>query len=123
MDGTHYSQIGLEFEAREQARRDEFSPVWQETLESVFADVAPYYDIASDFASLGMCSRWRRIFTTSIDVGPGDKVLDVCAGTNGVGISPGRAGNSPFRKSRKDWPSASMYLPSRKTKYIGTSSA
>ncbi len=87
MDGTHYSQIGLEFEAREQARRDEFSPVWQETLESVFADVAPYYDIASDFASLGMCSRWRRIFTTSIDVGPGDKVLDVCAGTNGVGIS------------------------------------
>ena len=87
MDGTHYSQVGLEFEAREQARRDEFSPVWQDTLEAVFADVAPYYDIASDVASLGMCSRWRRIFTTSIDVGPGDRVLDVCAGTNGVGIS------------------------------------
>jgi demethylmenaquinone methyltransferase/2-methoxy-6-polyprenyl-1,4-benzoquinol methylase len=87
MDGTHYSQIDLEFEAREQARRDEFSPVWQETLEAVFADVAPYYDIASDVASLGICSLWRRIFTASIAVAPGDRVLDVCAGTNGVGIS------------------------------------
>jgi demethylmenaquinone methyltransferase/2-methoxy-6-polyprenyl-1,4-benzoquinol methylase len=86
MDGTHHSQIDLDFQLREQTRRDEFTPIWQDTLDAVFADVAPYYDIASDVASLGLCSRWRRRFTTSVDVGSGDRVLDVCAGTNGVGI-------------------------------------
>jgi len=80
------SRIGLDFEIREQARRDAFSPIWQDTLDAVFADVAPYYDIASDVASLGLCSRWRRRFTSSVKIGSGDRVLDVCAGTNGVGI-------------------------------------
>jgi len=86
MDGTHNSQIDPEFQLREQARRNEFTPIWQETLDAVFADVAPYYDFASDVASLGLCSRWRRHFSTSVEVGSGDRVLDVCAGTNGVGI-------------------------------------
>lgn len=86
MSHTHSSQIDLDFEVREQARTDEFTPIWQDTLDAVFADVAPYYDIASDVASLGLCSRWRRLFTTSVELGSGYKVLDVCAGTNGVGI-------------------------------------
>lgn len=83
----HNSQIDLDFQVRERARSDEFTPIWQNTLDAVFADVAPYYDIASDVASLGLCSRWRRLFTTSVEINPGDKVLDVCAGTNGVGIA------------------------------------
>ena len=29
------------------------------------------------------------------------------------GFSPGSAGRRPSRKSRNDWPAASMYLPSR----------
>lgn len=86
MDDMYESRIGLEFENRERARRDAFSPIWQNTLDAVFADVAPYYDLASDVASLGLCSRWRRHFTTAVEVGSGDRVLDVCAGTNGVGI-------------------------------------
>lgn len=86
MDGTHHNQIDLTFQVREQTRREEFTPIWQDTLDAVFADVAPYYDIASDVASLGLCSRWRRRFSTSVAVRPGDRVLDVCAGTNGVGI-------------------------------------
>jgi len=86
MDGTHYNQIDLTFQVREQTRREEFTPIWQDTLDAVFADVAPYYDFASDVASLGLCSRWRRRFSTSVEVRPGDRVLDVCAGTNGVGI-------------------------------------
>ncbi len=52
----------------------------------MFADVAPYYDIASNLASLGLCQWWRRRFVSFIEVAPGDRVLDVCAGTNAVGI-------------------------------------
>lgn len=77
----------IDLQARERAREDEFSPVWQNTLNKVFADVAPYYDIASEVASLGMCKRWRRRFVTSIETKSGARVLDVCAGTNGVGIA------------------------------------
>lgn len=78
--------IALDHSHREQARKDEFSKVWQSGLDAVFADVAPYYDIANDVASLGLCRRWRRRFVSFIEVKPGDRVLDVCAGTNGVGI-------------------------------------
>ncbi len=87
MSDAHSSEIDLQFENREQTRRDEFTPIWQQTLDAVFTDVAPYYDIASDVASLGLCSRWRRVFTSWVELAPGAKVLDVCAGTNGVGIA------------------------------------
>jgi demethylmenaquinone methyltransferase/2-methoxy-6-polyprenyl-1,4-benzoquinol methylase len=87
MDDTRSSQIDLDFQVRERARRDEFTPIWQDTLDTVFADVAPYYDVASDVASLGLCSRWRQRFITSVEISSGDRVLDVCAGTNGVGIA------------------------------------
>lgn len=87
MSDIRDSQKDLDFHVREQARRDEFAPIWQDTLDAVFADVAPYYDVASDVASLGLCSRWRRRFTTSVEIDSGDRVLDVCAGTNGVGIA------------------------------------
>ena len=78
--------IDHHFQHREQARNDEFSPIWQGTLDAVFTDVAPYYDFASNCASLGLCRRWRRTFIDTVEIGPGKKVLDVCAGTNGVGI-------------------------------------
>lgn len=78
--------IALDPTRREQARKNEFSKVWKSGLDAVFADVAPYYDIASNVASLGLCSRWRKRFVSSIKVKPGDRILDVCAGTNGVGI-------------------------------------
>lgn len=87
MSDQHVSEIELDIQHRERARRDEFTPIWQDTLNAVFADVAPYYDVASDVASLGLCSRWRRHFTSWVDLCPGNKVLDVCAGTNGVGIA------------------------------------
>ncbi len=79
--------VALDFSRREDARRDAFSRVWASALDAVFSDVAPYYDIASEVASLGLCSRWRRRFVDEIDAGPGERVLDVCAGTNGVGIA------------------------------------
>ena len=77
----------LRLAARELAREARFGPVWNRTLDQVFADVAPYYDRANDLATLGLCDWFRRGFFDTIDVSPGLAVLDVCAGTNAVGIA------------------------------------
>lgn len=74
------------FSGREQARKSAFSGIWSDELHDVFSDVAPYYDVASNVASLGMCNTWRRRFLSAVELKPGDAVLDVCAGTNAVGI-------------------------------------
>ena len=72
---------------REQLRAQRFSSVWSQQLNAVFADVAPYYDSANLFASLG---QWQRIlagFVATIELNPGERALDVCAGTNALGIA------------------------------------
>jgi len=74
------------FSGKEMARKEAFSGIWGDELHAVFKDVAPYYDVASNVASLGMCITWRRRFLSAVDLKPGDSVLDVCAGTNAVGI-------------------------------------
>jgi len=53
----------------------------------VFADVAPYYDRANFVASLGMWDKFLREFMSTVDVRAGERVLDVCAGTNAIGIA------------------------------------
>lgn len=84
-----YARVGEDtpwFSAREWTRKREFGGVWSNELHAVFRDVAPYYDIASDVASFGLYSRWRRRFVSSIELRPGDEVLDICAGTNAIGL-------------------------------------
>jgi demethylmenaquinone methyltransferase / 2-methoxy-6-polyprenyl-1,4-benzoquinol methylase len=71
---------------REQLREERFNGVWTQELNRVFADVAPYYDQANLVASLGMWDSLLRSFMDTMDLEPGDRVLDVCAGTNAVGI-------------------------------------
>ena len=72
---------------REQMREKRFSNVWTEELNNVFADVAPYYDRANHFASLGLWSWILDRFMATVEVAPRARVLDVCAGTNAVGIA------------------------------------
>ena len=72
---------------RELAREERFNIVWTEELNDVFADVAPYYDRANYFASLGLWGYFLRQFMSTVDVHPGEKMLDVCAGTNAIGIA------------------------------------
>ena len=72
---------------REQAREQRFGTVWTEELNVVFADVAPYYDRANYVASLGLWGWILRRFMSIVEVKPGQRVLDVCAGTNAVGIA------------------------------------
>ncbi len=75
------------FWQREIAREQAFTNIWENEINNVFADVAHYYDRVNRVASLGMINWFRRSFISTIDLSPGQKVLDVCAGTNAVGIA------------------------------------
>ena len=72
---------------REIAREERFNEVWSRELNDVFADVAPYYDRANYIASLGLWGWFLQQFMNTVDIGPGERVLDVCAGTNAIGIA------------------------------------
>lgn len=72
---------------RESVRQQRFAEVWTRQLDEVFADVAPYYDRANQIAGLGLFGYFRRRFMATVPLEPGQKVLDVCAGTNAVGIA------------------------------------
>ena len=74
------------FQKKEHARQEAFEAIWESQINAVFTDVAATYDKANDYASLGLLKSLRRRFIATIDVEPGQRVLDVCAGTNVVGI-------------------------------------
>ncbi|MBI5048080.1 MAG: class I SAM-dependent methyltransferase [Deltaproteobacteria bacterium] len=71
---------------KENARKKAFESIWNNDLDAVFSDVAAYYDRANIFASLGLMNSLRSRFISTIDIKPDYKVLDVCAGTNAIGI-------------------------------------
>lgn len=75
------------FAARELEREAAFTDIWTLELNTVFADVAKYYDRATHFASLGVCNFYQSRFVSTIGLTAGQRVLDVCAGTNAVGIA------------------------------------
>lgn len=71
---------------KEDARKQAFEAIWENDINEVFADVASYYNRINAFASLGMLDTWRQQFIDTIEIKPNDRVLDVCAGTNVIGI-------------------------------------
>jgi demethylmenaquinone methyltransferase/2-methoxy-6-polyprenyl-1,4-benzoquinol methylase len=73
--------------ARESVREERFREIWSNELNDAFADIARYYDRANEIAALGMWSNFLERFMRSVDIQPGQKVLDVCAGTNAIGIA------------------------------------
>jgi demethylmenaquinone methyltransferase/2-methoxy-6-polyprenyl-1,4-benzoquinol methylase len=72
---------------REQIREKELGTVWTNELNDVFANIAPNYDVANYVASFGLWGWFRRSFMKTIEVHPNERVLDVCAGTNAIGIA------------------------------------
>ncbi len=52
-----------------------------EDVAAMFDVVAPRYDITNDLLSLGMVFVWRKATRRALDLGQGDLVLDVAAGT------------------------------------------
>ncbi|MFV1977539.1 MAG: class I SAM-dependent methyltransferase [Candidatus Scalindua sp.] len=77
----------MQFTERENVREQKFNHIWNEDLDEVFTDVAKYYDRANHVASFGLWNWLRREFLSTIDVSSGQKVLDVCAGTNAIGLA------------------------------------
>ena len=74
------------FNQRERRRRSLFSRTWGEMIPKVFEDVPKYYRPANIVASFGLWELWVWQFVRTIKLKPGYKVLDVCAGTNDIGI-------------------------------------
>lgn len=50
-------------------------------VQAMFDDVARRYDITNDILSMGQDRRWRRVVLDAVDPQPGEKVLDLAAGT------------------------------------------
>jgi demethylmenaquinone methyltransferase/2-methoxy-6-polyprenyl-1,4-benzoquinol methylase len=73
--------------SRESLRSSLFSRYWNEDLDAVFTDVAPYYDRANQVASLGLWNWFLRHHMDLVETRPGQRALDICAGTNAVGIA------------------------------------
>src|SRR4051812_27735910 len=70
----------------ERARTEAFENIWADDINAVFADVARYYDRANRFATLGLLDWLRERFLDTMALRPCQRVLDVCAGTNVIGI-------------------------------------
>jgi demethylmenaquinone methyltransferase/2-methoxy-6-polyprenyl-1,4-benzoquinol methylase len=61
-------------------------------VQAMFDDVAERYDVTNDVLSLGQDRRWRRAVLDAVAPKPGDRVLDLAAGT-GTSAEPfARAG-------------------------------
>lgn len=74
------------FEQREEYRRSLFSNVWSQMVPKVFKDVPRYYRPGNIVASLGLWEIWVWQFGRTVKLLPQYQVLDVCAGTNDVGV-------------------------------------
>jgi demethylmenaquinone methyltransferase / 2-methoxy-6-polyprenyl-1,4-benzoquinol methylase len=56
------------------------------TARQLFAPLGPTYDRYAYLLSFGQDARWRRFLVSRVNVGTGDRVLDVASGTAAVGI-------------------------------------
>lgn len=74
------------FAQRERQRRSLFAHTWEKMIPVVFKDVPRYYRLGNVVASLGLWEVWVTQFIGTMKVPPDGKVLDVCAGTNDIGI-------------------------------------
>ncbi len=52
-----------------------------EEVQAMFDDVAPRYDVVNDILSMGQTRRWRKIVFDAVGAKPGQRVLDLAAGT------------------------------------------
>lgn len=58
-----------------------------EQVRTMFADIAPKYDLANSVLSLGVHHVWRSITVREAGAQPGDRVLDCATGTGDLAIA------------------------------------
>ncbi|HEV2346792.1 MAG TPA: demethylmenaquinone methyltransferase [Actinocrinis sp.] len=61
---------------------------------AMFDGVADRYDFTNDVLSLGLARAWRRAVATAVDARPGERILDLAAGTGTSSIPFQQAGAS-----------------------------
>jgi demethylmenaquinone methyltransferase / 2-methoxy-6-polyprenyl-1,4-benzoquinol methylase len=59
---------------------------------AMFDDVAERYDLSNDVLSLGQTRRWRRAVADAVGARPGERVLDLAAGTGSSSLPFAAAG-------------------------------
>jgi demethylmenaquinone methyltransferase/2-methoxy-6-polyprenyl-1,4-benzoquinol methylase len=59
---------------------------------AMFDDVAPRYDLTNDVLSMGQDRRWRRAVAAEVAAAPGERVLDLAAGTGSSSLPFAAAG-------------------------------
>ncbi|MGB9377024.1 MAG: demethylmenaquinone methyltransferase [Mycobacteriales bacterium] len=59
---------------------------------AMFDGVAGRYDLTNTVLSMGQDRRWRRVTRTALDLKPGERVLDVAAGTAVSSVELARSG-------------------------------
>ncbi|WP_029090296.1 demethylmenaquinone methyltransferase [Brevibacterium album] len=59
---------------------------------SMFDDVAARYDLMNDVLSLGQTRRWRKVITRAVAPQPGERILDLAAGTGTSSVPFAEAG-------------------------------
>ncbi|WP_417234402.1 demethylmenaquinone methyltransferase [Arthrobacter sp.] len=52
-----------------------------EEVQAMFDDVAPRYDLVNDILSMGQTRLWRKVVVDAVGAEPGQRVLDLAAGT------------------------------------------
>jgi len=63
---------------------DEGDQAHTDEVRSLFAAIAPRYDLINDVQSLGLHRGWKRRVADLASVRPGDRALDVCCGTGDI---------------------------------------
>jgi demethylmenaquinone methyltransferase/2-methoxy-6-polyprenyl-1,4-benzoquinol methylase len=61
-------------------------------IQDMFAGVAPRYDLLNRLLSGSLDTVWRRASARALGLGPGARVVDVCAGTGDQAVAVGRRG-------------------------------
>lgn len=59
---------------------------------AMFDDVAERYDLTNDVLALGQTRRWRSAVVAAVDPQPGERILDLAAGTGTSSVPFARAG-------------------------------
>ena len=71
-------------------------------IQRLFTRIAPRYDWFNRLASCGLDQRWRRQALARGEVQPGQRILDVCAGTGDLAILCAQRQRQSLKADRRD---------------------